>query len=105
MIGRRLASGLHAVPVHRAILLRKTGRWTRLWRLELECGHVRERHETFHGDRPPGYAGCPYGCAAEIGNLRRELARKEAELIELERARWARQREQIRRREARARPA
>lgn len=92
MIGRRLASGLHAVPVARAKLLRKTGRWARRWRLELECGHLLEDHETFHGDRAPRYAGCPEGCGAEIGAIRRALLRKEAELIAEERARWARRR-------------
>ena len=106
MIGRRLASGLHAVPVHRATLLRRTGRWARRWRLELECGHVLEDHETFHGVRVPTFAGCPHGCGADLGAIRREFRRKEAEAVAEERARWARRREAgLKPRGARARPA
>lgn len=96
MIGRRLVSGLHAVPVIGAVQLQKDrGRWSRRWRLELECGHVLMEHQTFQGDRPPSYAGCPHDCGAEIGSIRRELKRKEAELITEERARWARRRERL----------
>lgn len=98
MIGRRLTSGLYAVPVFRVELLRATGRWTRVWRIELECGHVLESHQTYTGDHPPRWAGCPQGCAAEIGDLRRALQEKREEIIKIERARWAR------RRAARARP-
>ena len=105
MIGRRLASGLYAVPVLQAVSVGRAGRYVHRWRLELECGHVLEDHETFQGDRRPGYAGCPHGCGAEIGALRRNIGRLEEDLIAKERARWTRQRARIRRREARARPA
>lgn len=92
MIGRRLASGLHAVPVLRAKLVTSTGKWGRLWRLELECGHVLERHPAWTGARAPRHAGCPEGCGAAIGGLRRALASKEAELVAEERRRWAKRR-------------
>lgn len=96
MIGRRLRSGLAAVPVRSAKLLRGTGKWCRTWRLELECGHVLEEHETYLGDRRPTHAGCPEGCGEAIGGIRRALKRKEAELLAEERKRWARQRARLR---------
>ena len=92
MIGRRLASGLHAVPVRKATALPGGGVYSRFWRLELECGHVLERHPAWTGKRAPRHAGCPEGCGAAIGGLRRALASKEAELVAEERRRWAKRR-------------
>ena len=92
MIGRRLASGLHAVPVEKATPLPGGGGYLRLWRLELLCGHVLERHEAWTGDRAPIHAGCPEDCGAAIGGIRRALRQKETELVAEELRRWAKRR-------------
>lgn len=92
MIGRRLTSGLYAVPVRKATALPGGGVYERFWRLELECGHVLERHPAWTRDEAPRFAGCPNGCAAELGSLRREIDRLERELIAEARKRWAKRR-------------
>lgn len=92
MIGRRLANGLHAVPVLKATPLPSSGIWARFWRLELQCGHVLERHVSYQGARAPAHAGCPEDCAGAIGEIRRALRQKETELVAEELRRWAKRR-------------
>lgn len=92
MIGRRLRSGFYAVPVLRAELLRRTGEWTSVWCIELECGHVLDEHRSWTGTRAPRWAGCPHGCGAEIGRVRRELKAKFDGVEAAQRAEWARAR-------------
>lgn len=88
MIGKLLRSGLYAVPVESATLIRRTRSMT-WWRLELECGHSLPAQKKYSNlDDPPRYAGCPEGCGQEIAEPRVSSTRSLARAIAQTERRW-----------------
>lgn len=93
-IGRRLRSGLYAVPVASEELPRLS-RYPAWWRLELACGCVLERHPTWTPGRAPRMAGCPQGHGAELAAVRDMAIAARADVeaaVEAVLRRWAERR-------------